>query len=86
MNDENEINRTPDTAKPVAGLVAAGILVLAIVIFILQNSEKAKITWLFFDGKAAVWVVIVVSAVVGALIERLIAHLIRRRRRHHLDR
>ena len=82
MSEENEISRTPDAAKPVGQLVVAGILVVAVLIFVLQNTEKAKITWLFWDGQAAIWVVIVVSAVAGAILERLIAYLIRRKRRH----
>ena len=80
MNDQQQPAKAAE--KNIAPLIAVGILMLAILVFILQNSEKAKITWLFFDGKAAVWIVIVVSAVVGAVIERLIAHAIRRHRRH----
>ncbi len=74
---------THSTNMNIVPLIAVGILLLASLIFVLQNSEKAKITWLFFDGKAAIWIVIVVSAVIGAVIERLIAHAIRRRRHDH---
>jgi uncharacterized integral membrane protein len=80
MTEQQEPTRS--TNMNIAPLIAVGVLLLASLAFVLQNSEKAKITWLFFDGQAAVWIVIVVSAVVGAVIERLITHAIRRRRRH----
>ncbi len=45
--------------------IVAGVIVVLLLIFVAQNSEKAHINFLFFDHDAAVWFVIVVSAVLG---------------------
>ena len=82
MNNQNQVPHAEDVDKHVAGLIVAGVLLVAILIFILQNSEHAKVTWLFADGDAPVWVVILTSAVGGALVERIITYVVRRRRAH----
>ncbi len=79
-------NQTPLPEKPertfnAAPLLALAILVAAVVAFIVQNSDSYPVKWLMFDGKAPTWLVIVVSAAAGAVLERLVVWTIRHRRR-----
>ena len=62
-------------------LIVALVIAVVLVIFIVQNSEDADVTWLFFDARTKLWLVILVSAVAGYLIGQLVEMGIRRRRR-----
>lgn len=62
-------------------IVGAGVALLLLLIFILQNTNDTPVEWLVFDKVAPLWVVIVVSAIVGAILERLLIFSLRGRRR-----
>jgi uncharacterized integral membrane protein len=59
------------------GLIIVGVLA---VIFVLQNTNSAQVEFLFFDGSAKVWVVILVSIIAGMLLDRLLQLWMRRRK------
>ena len=60
------------------GIVVVGVLAL---VFVLQNTESAQVSFLMFDGSAKVWVVILISIVVGMALDRLLQLWWRRRGR-----
>lgn len=49
------------------GLIASGIAGVLLLVFILQNTEQAKINFLWLDVTWGIWFVIVVSMVLGAV-------------------
>ncbi len=64
MDDE----RTPGQYRregPSGKLIAAGVLLVLLVIFVLQNRDRANVDFLLWDVNARVWTVIVVAAVLG---------------------
>ena len=63
------------------GVLGALIGAVALLIFILQNTDQTEVTWLFFDGQAPLWVVIVVTAVLSVALAQLVLWVWRRRRR-----
>jgi|GEM_PF-1291911 uncharacterized integral membrane protein len=80
MNDEARV----EDAKESTGLgtvISAAVLAVAMIAFVVQNRVETDVTWLFLDGKWPVWLVIVVSAVAGAVLSEILGWLIRRRRR-----
>ena len=80
---------TPTTAQRNVNLAPLGAVVLlaaAIFAFVVQNSDSQPVKWLFFDGSAATWLVIVISAVAGAALERLVVWTVHRRRHDRHDR
>lgn len=80
MNDEAPV----EEAKESTGLgtvISAAVLAVAMIAFVVQNRVETDVTWLFLDGKWPVWLVIVVSAVAGAVLSEILGWLIRRRRR-----
>lgn len=82
-NDEDRTSNVPppsDSAFP-KNLIAAAVLAVIGVIFILQNRNRAEVTFLFFDDRVRVWVVIVVSMVLGALISESLQWARRRSKR-----
>lgn len=67
---------------PSAALILSGVLVVLAVIFAVQNGDDVSVNLLWIDATMRLWVVIVVSLVLGALIDRLVS-IWRRRSREH---
>lgn len=63
------------------GLVAAVLLVVALIFFVVQNGDDVAFEWLVFDMTGPLWVVILVAAVAGAVINEVFGFVRRRRRR-----
>lgn len=66
------------SAGDVARLVPAVVLVIAVVAFALANTEKTEVNFLFTETRAPLILVLLATAVVGALI----GALLRRRHKH----
>lgn len=73
-----ETQRGRDVAP--RAIIALVALVTA-VIFIVQNRNRVETTFLFFDATPRLWVVIVVSLLLGALLGQAAALLARRRKK-----
>jgi uncharacterized integral membrane protein len=63
------------------GAIAALIGVAALVVFMVQNTEDARVKFLFWDFTWPVWLLILVSAILGAVIWIGLGVLRRHRRR-----
>ena len=57
----------------------AGIALVLLTIFAVENTTRVKVHWLFFTSDNALIAVIVVSAILGALVGQILG-LLRRRR------
>lgn len=58
-------------------VVVIALLVIALVAFAIDNAQDVEVGWVFGSGQLALWVVITVSALAGALIGYFAG------RRHH---
>lgn len=63
------------------GLAAAVLLVVALIFFVVQNGDDVAFEWLVFDMTGPLWVLILVSAVAGAVLNEVFGFVRRRRRR-----
>ena len=61
-------------------LVLAALLGAALVIFIIQNTESQKVSWLSFEVNLAMWIIVLGSAAIGALLSTMARMLLRRRK------
>ena len=50
---------------PSVKLIVAGVIVLLLVVFLLQNAETTKIRFLFLDGTYPLWSLLLVGAALG---------------------
>jgi uncharacterized integral membrane protein len=57
-----------------ARIIVAGILILVIAAVAIDNSDDTRIGYVFGDADAPLFVVLIVTAVVGALIGWLLLH------------
>jgi uncharacterized integral membrane protein len=82
--------RTQGKSGPSSGsivkVVVLGVVLLVVLIFVLQNTEKVQFSFLFWDFDLALWVMFVITLVGGVLLGMLGSTLLRRRRRHELRR
>ena len=62
-----------------AGAVALALLVLALLAFVLQNTEDVQFNWLMIVLTMPLWLALVITAVLGALIANLGGWMLRRR-------
>jgi uncharacterized integral membrane protein len=62
-------------------LIGFGIVAIVAVIFIVQNSERTDVNFLFFDVNSRIWVALLVAIGLGVLLDRLLLGWWRRRRK-----
>ena len=59
----------------------AGIILVAVAIFIGQNGEDVSVSFLWFSGDIPLWLLIVVALIAGAILGQVGLYLRRRRKR-----
>jgi uncharacterized integral membrane protein len=74
--------RTDEPRRFSPAFVLAAIVAILLLVFIVQNGERAQVTWLVFDRNPPVWAIIIVSAVAGYLLGQLVEIGLRRHRRN----
>jgi uncharacterized integral membrane protein len=64
-----------------ARLAVAGVALAAAIVFVVQNSTHVETNFLFLDFNARLWVVILVSVLLGAGLGQAVGLLRRRRKK-----
>jgi len=84
---DNYLEESSASNRRVVGLIVAGIIIAAAAVFLLQNTEEATVKFLFLSGQVPIYVVILISMVLGALLVLIALGLRRRskRRKQHED-
>ena len=81
MSVENVPQAKADGRKLGGGAIASIVGLSGLVIFMLQNTQDAPIKFLWWKGSWPVWLLVLVSAVLGALVWLGLGVLRRHRRR-----
>lgn len=82
MNQPSEYRSSepqPQTETPWR-LIIFGVLAVITVVFVLQNRERTNIDFLFIEFKARVWTSLLISVVLGIVLDRLFISWWRRRK------
>jgi uncharacterized integral membrane protein len=66
--------------RDIVRLVVLGIAVILLIAFIIGNSASVKVNFVFFDTKASLIWVIIISALLGVIVDRLAIVLNKRRK------
>jgi uncharacterized integral membrane protein len=83
---DDYLERSSASNRRIVAMAVAGIIVISALFFILQNTVEVEIKFLFLSGNAPLYVVIVISMVLGALLTLVATWLRRRSRRKNRDR
>ena len=70
---QREHHRVADTGRTLRG-VLAGLIIAALVALAIDNRREVRVGWVFGDGDAQLWLVLVLAVLAGALIGWLISH------------
>jgi uncharacterized integral membrane protein len=81
--DDDDVRAEGRREKSLASgrLIITGVVILALVFFVGQNTDSVDIQWLFFEGDAPLWLMLVLSALAGAIIALGVSLTLRRRNR-----
>jgi uncharacterized integral membrane protein len=83
---ENYLEQSSASNRKILGVVVAGVIIAAAIVFLLQNTEETTVKFLFFSFDTPVYIVILISMVLGALLTQIAFWLRRRaKRRKHDD-
>jgi len=61
----------PQSNKGMARLVIALVLLVLLVAFVLSNTRKVKVGFVFFDSRTPLIFVLIVTIAIGIIIDRL---------------
>jgi len=78
---DDELIEEPDGRRGLGKLIVAAIVGVALAAFVIQNTDDTPVSWLMFDESAPLWIIIVISAVAGAILSEAAGWMIRRSRR-----
>ena len=84
---DSEPRTRPPRARRVhpftGGLVLGSIVTVAVVLLVVQNRDSVRLNWLAFHFQAPLWMMLILTAVAGAIIVevlRIAMHRARRKR------
>ena len=78
MTDDQRSRQPARTG--IGKFIGAALVALALIAFVVQNTDSTPVHWLFIDRSAPLWLIIVISAVAGAILSEILGWMIRRRR------
>ena len=71
--------------RRIVRLIVAVIVAIVAAVFIFQNTDDADVEFLFLSGRAPLYVIIIISMVLGSLLTLIILGVRRRRRRRRVE-
>lgn len=79
-HDEGRGFGRPASPRQWASLAAGLLPLVAVAVFVLQNTNRVKVSFLFFDGRIALGLALLVAAVLGG-VGAVFLSFVRRHRR-----
>ena len=79
--EPDDTTEAPPSRRAAVWLIIAGIIVVAVAIFISQNADDVAVQFLWFTGEVPLWLLIVIALVAGAILGQVGLYLRRRRKR-----
>jgi uncharacterized integral membrane protein len=80
-NDRRSEAPAGDKTRVSPALIIGIVVAVLVVVFIVQNAKNSQVKFLFWDGTISLWIVIVISLILGAVLDRIVTWFMRRRAR-----
>ena len=84
--ERREASRTGRKLSVRPSVIVAALVAAALIIFVVQNSSRVPVNWLFVQVDGPLWAVIIVAAVAGAVLSQVLGWVVARSRRRRKDR
>jgi uncharacterized integral membrane protein len=81
VGDNDGVGRAGEGRRASAGLIIAGLIVIAVAIFVAQNTNSIPVQFLVFDFEMPLWLLLVIVFLLGAVVGQGAMWLRRRRKR-----
>lgn len=78
---EHDSPKSPGAAGVSPKLVVGGVIAILALVFVFQNTDKGKVTFLFWDITAAAWIWLLILFAAGVVTGSMFPWL-RRRKKH----
>jgi len=78
MPDEQKSQ--PAARTGIGKFIGAVLVAVALIAFVVQNTDSTPFQWFFIERTAPLWLIIVISAVAGAILSEIFGWIVRRRR------
>jgi uncharacterized integral membrane protein len=81
VGSTGQAGRKTRSNREIARLVVAGLGLVLLIAFVLDNSQTVKVGFVFFNTQLSLIWVLLIAALLGAAVDRLVIYLSERRRR-----
>lgn len=85
FNNEGQTEVAAGRNGPSITLIGLGIVIVALVVFFLQNSERLSIDFLFFEKRTTIRWSLLIAVTFGVLLDRIFTMWWRRRGKRNND-
>lgn len=77
--DESAV--APAKSEHKVGLVVGGLAAIALLAFVFQNTERARVDWLFWDVEMPLFLLVIITAALTLIVAVIAAWLLGRRKK-----
>lgn len=80
-HDDVRTDGKQEGSRASARLIITGVVIVALLLFVGQNTDNVSVNWLVFSGDAPLWLMLVLAAAAGAVIALGVNMNLQRRQR-----
>lgn len=83
--EPDDTSESPPSRQASVWLIIAGLIVVAVAVFIGQNADDVTVQFLWFSGDVPLFLLIVIALLAGAILGQVALYLRRRRQRRKAE-
>jgi uncharacterized integral membrane protein len=77
----SSVEHKKESRSQVVRLVVGAVLGVALILFVVQNTQSVQLNWLTFTFQTQQWILLVIVAAITLGLANVVGHLVRRGRR-----
>lgn len=81
MSQEPQVAVSRQQRRPMGKFIILGVIAVLLLVFVFQNTAKVSFSFLFFDFTWPMWLMLLITLLIGFVVGFLTSAMLRRRRR-----
>lgn len=81
MSQEPQVAVSRQQRRPMGKFIILGVIAVLLLVFVFQNTAKVSFGFLFFDFTWPMWLMLLITLLIGFVVGFLTSAMLRRRRR-----